>query len=55
MLVDTITYSWTIHQIDVPHRKIQFYSDGKDQVVFLPTQENRLAHLEKFWATDTPE
>ena len=37
ILVDAATYSWAIHQIDNPHKNIQYYSDGEDQMVCLPT------------------
>ena len=55
VLVDTTTYKWAIHQIDVPPHKAQFYSNGEEQEIILPTKEQRMAHLGQFWATDTPE
>ena len=55
VLVDTTTYTWAIHQIDVPPHKVQFYSDGEEQEIILPTKEQRMAHLGQFWITDTPE
>ena len=42
-------------QIDTPHKKIQFYSDGEYPSVILPTKECREAHLGGFWTTDTPD
>ena len=53
-LVNAATYPWAIHQMDIPHKNIQLYSHGENQVV-LSTQESRLAHLGDFWTTDTAE
>ena len=55
MLVDATTYFWALMQIDTPHKKVQYYSDGKHQTVVLPTKECREAHLGSFWTTDTPD
>ena len=55
MLVDATTYFWALMQIDTPHKKVQYYSDGEHQTVVLPTKECREKHLGSFWTTDTPD
>ena len=55
VVVDTTTYTWGIHQIDIPPHKVQFYLNGEEQEIVLPTKEQRVAHLGQLWATDTPE